>query len=97
MKKIIGYFQKAGNKTVFKKSAAMFNTRRDTTLPHECMHGLGLFHTHRDGTIYDSDQKFVFANGGDDPVHSTDNIMSYRQDRRSTLHWQWKILKRNLK
>ncbi|MFK7002213.1 hypothetical protein V3Q90_16015, partial [Flavobacterium oreochromis] len=86
-----------GNKTIFKKSAVMFNTRRDTTLPHECMHGLGLFHTHADGTIYDSDQKFVFANGGTDPVHSTDNIMSYRQDRRSTLHWQWKILKRNVK
>ncbi|WP_459926232.1 hypothetical protein [Flavobacterium covae] len=86
-----------GNKTIFKKSAVLFNTRRDSTLPHECMHGLGLFHTHADGTIYDSDQKFIFANGGTDPIHSTDNIMSYRKDRKSTLHWQWKILKKNIK
>lgn len=27
------------------------------------MHGLGLFHTHRDRTIYNSDQKFIYANG----------------------------------
>ena len=55
----------------------------------------GLFHTHRDGTIYDLDQKFIFTNGNDDPINATDNIMSYNRIRRSTWHWQWKIIKRN--
>ena len=46
----------------------------------------GLFHTHRDGTIYDLDQKFIFTNGNDDPINATDNIMSYNRIRRSTWH-----------
>ena len=45
---------------------------------------MGLFHTHRDGTIYDSDQKFIFTNGNDDSINATDNIMSYNRIRRST-------------
>lgn len=56
---------------------------------------MGLFHTHRDGTIYDSDQKFIFTNGNDDSINATDNIMSYNRIRRSTWHWQRKIIKRN--
>ena len=29
------------------------------------------------------------------PYIVTDNIMSYNRIRRSTWHWQWKIIKRN--
>lgn len=86
---------KMGNKTIFKKALVLFNTRKDKTLSHEALHTMGLFHTHRDGTIYDSDQKFIFTNGNDDPINATDNIMSYNRIRRSTWHWQWKIIKRN--
>jgi hypothetical protein len=31
-----------------KKAVALFKPRNSKTLPHEAMHGLGLFHTHRD-------------------------------------------------
>ncbi|RZJ50826.1 MAG: hypothetical protein EOO19_02265 [Chryseobacterium sp.] len=87
----------AGTRLIFKKSAALFKTRRDTTLPHECMHGLGLFHTHKDGAINNPDQNFVFAHARTNANSATDNIMSYRQDRSTTWHWQWKILKRNIR
>lgn len=81
--------------SIFKKALVLFNTRKDKTLSHEALHTMGLFDTHRDGTIYDSDQKFIFTNGNDDPINATDNIMSYNRIRRSTWHWQWKIIKRN--
>lgn len=73
----------------------------DTVLAHEVLHGLGLYHTHKD----------------DDPIpnpeilctfekKSTDNYMSYRTvesgaviagDEKNTLwRWQWKIVNPNI-
>jgi hypothetical protein len=42
-------------------------------------------------------QKFVFKHAFYDPVHATDNFMSYNGPlRKSTWHWQWKLLKSSL-
>jgi len=38
---------------------------------------------------------FKGQNGNDAPINATDNIMSYNRIRRSTWHWQRKIIKRN--
>ncbi|MFK7079622.1 hypothetical protein V3470_14380 [Flavobacterium oreochromis] len=58
-----------------KKAVALFNARNSKTLPHEGMHGLGLYHTHRDlthvyidttdpntATIFDKDNRRATVN-----------------------------------
>ncbi len=81
-----------------------------TTLAHETLHGMGLFHTHREKDssgqpnepVVEPDAKFVFKHADfltiTDITKATDNIMSYnRPNRKSTWRWQWEILKRNIK
>jgi hypothetical protein len=76
---------------------------------HEALHGLQLFHTHSD-EITDpitgfptqplkySNIKFIFFFFQDDPPNATDNFMSYRiGEMKTLLHWQWDIIKKNLK
>ena len=42
-------------------------------------------------------QKFVFKHAFYDSLHATDNFMSYNGPlRKSTWHWQWKLLKSSL-
>ncbi|WP_421497831.1 hypothetical protein [Flavobacterium columnare] len=43
-----------------KKNVCLFKIRNDYTLNHEGLHELGLFHTHKDGTITNKNQKFVY-------------------------------------
>ncbi|OWP73992.1 hypothetical protein BWG23_15280, partial [Flavobacterium oreochromis] len=95
----IGEIQINGRaENINKKSVLLSNTRNPMTLPHESMHSLGLFHTHTDDTTYDSNQKFVYHHAHHFPDLATDNYMSYNGIlRKSTWHWQWKILKRNVK
>ncbi|MBK1897034.1 type VI secretion system Vgr family protein [Chryseobacterium paridis] len=85
------------------KNVILFNgiqgaARGNDTISHEGLHGLGLHHTHKDGTpIADADRQFVYANGNNNPTNSTDNIMSYGQKvKKSTWKWQWDIAKGNV-
>ncbi len=91
----------AGNvQEIGKHSVCLYRGRNNNrTLPHEVCHGLGLFHTHIDGSIKDPRQKYVFPKGNsNNPLpQATNNIMSYNGgDRKSTWRWQWQIMKKNL-
>ncbi|MFK7002086.1 hypothetical protein V3I07_14470, partial [Flavobacterium oreochromis] len=79
------------------KNLILFKNRNNYTICHETLHGLGLYHTHRDGTIKESNRKFVYKDARVDPTHATDNIMSYNGSlRKSTWKWQWNIIRKNL-
>ncbi|WP_185117547.1 phage baseplate assembly protein V [Chryseobacterium sp. PMSZPI] len=86
----LGQVQKIGAKNV-----VLFDPRNDTTLNHEVLHGLGLYHTHE--TYFNKDVKFTFQK------YETTNIMSYADsshpsdEKITSWHWQWKIIKRNVK
>ncbi|SFW66049.1 Uncharacterized conserved protein, implicated in type VI secretion and phage assembly [Sinomicrobium oceani] len=73
------------------KNAIMLPARSDTTLAHEGVHGIGLYHTHRDKTpIPESDIKYIYDK------YTTDNIISYARPRKTTWNWQWVIMRRGL-
>lgn len=75
------------------RNLILFNsTRKTTTMAHEGLHGLGLYHTHRDGrgVITQSDREYVYTRG------ETDNIMSYSDNRKSIWNWQKIILRRTI-
>ncbi|MFK7079624.1 hypothetical protein V3470_14390 [Flavobacterium oreochromis] len=79
------------------KNLVLFNSRNDLTLSHEGLHGLSLYHAHRDGVITEPNRKFVYKDARVDPTHATDNIMSYNGSlRKSTWKWQWNIIRKNL-
>ena len=75
----------------------MFLGHTETTIGHECMHGLGLQHS-------------FFGNSFLYKAQKTDNIMDYSHlekdkvtgalsivlDRVSTWYWQWDILNPNI-
>ena len=79
-----------------KKSVVLYPGRDSFTLNHETLHGLGLLHTHADGTVNDSNQKFIFVHSDTDPSRATDNIMSYQPDGKTTWKWQWNIIKKHI-
>jgi hypothetical protein len=86
------------------RGAGGSNPRSNTVLAHEVCHGLGLFHTHVNGSIKDPSQKYTYHYGltdpirtDDDPTKATDNIMSYNQNRKTTWKWQWDIMHNHLK
>jgi hypothetical protein len=60
-----------------------------------------LFHSHADGVINDSRQKYTYHNASSaDPLdvqQSTDNIMSYNLLKKATWRWQWEIMHNNIK
>ncbi len=93
-----GQVQKVGIKNVFLFNGIQGAVRGDDTIAHEGLHGLGLHHTHTDSTpIAQPDRKFVFANGNDFPIKSTNNIMSYgNKTKMSTWKWQWEIVRRKV-
>jgi hypothetical protein len=73
-----------------KRNASLFfpaGGRKVTTMAHEVLHGLSLYHTH------DSpgpNNKYIFKSS------TTDNIMSYSAARYSTWRRQWDIMKGGL-
>ena len=72
----------------FKQNVVLFGNRLSTTLSHEALHGLGLFHTHFDEkVIEEKEKKYVFIKD------TTDNIMSYADSRKTTWYWQWEIVR----
>lgn len=107
---VYGHAQSVGKQVVI-----VYKDRGMTTLTHEILHGLGLYHTHREvdavsgqptkPIIYFND-KFVYHHADhllnltppENILKATDNFMSYnRNDRKITWHWQWKIIRDNIK
>ena len=94
-----GQVENINIKNVFLFNGIQGATRGNDTISHEGLHGLGLFHTHKDGSqpIKNANIKYIFANGNQNPTNSTDNIMSYGQkNKKSTWKWQWDIVKNNV-
>lgn len=93
-----GQVQAISIKNVFLFNGVLGAQRDDKTIAHEGLHGLGLNHTHNDGTpITEISRKFTFANGNVNLLNSTDNIMSYGQGNKiSTWKWQWDIVRSNI-
>lgn len=86
---VLGSVQKIGVKNVFVFSIAKYNM---STVAHEVMHGLGLWHTHvKNRPIEWSQIKYTFEED------KTTNIMSYSNESYSTWQWQWEILNTNIK
>ena len=93
-----GQVQDIAIKNVFLFNGPQGSTRTDKTIAHEGLHGLGLFHTHRNHTpIKNQNIKYIFPNGNVNITNSTDNIMSYGQEnKKSTWKWQWDIVRNNV-
>ncbi len=73
------------------RNVIIFENRNETTLSHEIIHGLGIYHTHKDYKIIPySNQKFTFKE------ESTTNILSYAGTRISSWKWQWQIINSNI-
>lgn len=66
-----------------------------TTLNHECMHGYGLRHTHRNGPIRLPEIEFIYPhiNSVTNPLDATDNVMSYNSKALVLWDWQRKHIK----
>jgi hypothetical protein len=83
----------AAGKLVFRSSVSIFPARDDPTLPHELLHALQLFHTHKGASIsarLQMAQRYIF------PLASTTNVMSYNPDSCYSLwKWQWDIMQEN--
>lgn len=67
------------------KSVVVYQGRNRSTMPHEIMHALGLYHS------FDNNGYLTYK------LHHTDNIMDYThqvpgKERFSTNKWQWIIL-----
>jgi len=72
-------------------NAIMLAGRRDTTLPHEAVHGLGLNHTHKDSSpITEITRKYTFN------LRTTTNVISYAPIRTTLWRWQWQIINSNV-
>ena len=88
----------------FFKNAALYAGRSNNAFCHEALHGLGLYHTHREKKstingrevdtepiIKDSKKKYVYKH------KTTTNVMSYNQPRNyTTWRWQWSIINPNI-
>ena len=74
-----------------KRNVILFDDHGPSTLPHEVLHGLGLYHTHRDETpIFYKNLKYIFDKT------TTTNIMSYSSAKTSSWRWQWNIINPNI-
>ena len=88
----------------FFKNVALYAGRGNNAFCHEALHGLGLYHTHREEKstingrkvdtepiIKDSKKKYVYKH------KTTTNVMSYNQPRNyTTWRWQWSIINPNI-
>ena len=88
----------------FFKNVALYAGRGNNAFCHEALHGLGLYHTHREKKstinrrkvdtepiIKDSKKKYVYKH------KTTTNVMSYNQPRNyTTWRWQWSIINPNI-
>ena len=87
----------------FFKNVALYAGRGNNAFCHEVLHGLGLYHTHREKKeingrevnsepiIKDSKKKYAYKH------KTTTNVMSYNQPRNyTTWRWQWSIINPNI-
>lgn len=90
---VVGNVQAIG-----KHNVNLFDGRGNFTLCHESLHGFGLYHTHKDGTIINNPNiKYIYPNGNPFPTTATDNYMSYSGNiRKSIWNWQIKVVNKNL-
>ncbi len=73
------------------RNAIMFADCDTTTAVHESLHGLGLFHTHRDNfPILTEKIKYLYKRD------TTTNIMSYSSNKNTLWRWQWHIINPNI-
>lgn len=88
----VGQIQEIGVRNLI-----LLPARNERTICHEGLHGLGLYHTHRDGPITEKSIKHTFPNANLLPINkdrATDNYLSYNGvNRKSTWKWQWEIVK----
>jgi type VI secretion system secreted protein VgrG len=88
----------------FLKNLLLFPNKDFCTMNHEGLHGMGLRHSHADSIpIDEADAKYVYPNATNssiqpiaDPIHSTDNVMCYRDVAYTTWQWQWIIMRNNV-
>lgn len=68
-------------------------------LSHEFLHGLGLYHTHKEPTTnLSEEQKRLLKNKRYTHLYlATDNVMSYNTRSTNVWHWQAKIVNPNIK
>ena len=82
-----GHVQDIGIRNV----AVMKNGTSGSTLGHEFMHGMGLYHTHYEFDLtkqMEENRKYVFTD------NATRNVMSYSVDEKEKIYlwrWQWHI------
>lgn len=84
----------------FRKNIILFKDRDEYTLNHEVLHGLGVYHIHRekdrDGNI--TEQKIIYPKKKYIYRHEvTTNVMAYNSNAYSTWRWQWHIINTNIK
>ncbi len=108
---VLGHVDSIGKPTVvlYNPNANSAVPRDLTTLNHETMHGLGLYHTHSEInttpagvfmsfiTIVESQKKFVFPHAFNpplaNPLNATDNVMSYLANAIVLWNWQRAFIK----
>lgn len=98
----LGEVEEIGHKKVvlYKPTGMSTSTPRDlTTLNHETMHGLGLYHTHREGstTIVELEKNYIYVHAFSPTppnlLNATDNVMSYNSNAITLWIWQKKFIK----
>lgn len=75
------------------RNAIMFADCNTPTAVHETLHGLGLYHTHREPTettIINQRKKYVYQRD------TTTNVMSYSLNKKILWRWQWHIINPNI-
>jgi len=85
-------YNASGERVGFSNKSISFLSRDLGTISHEILHGLQLYHTHRDDNLplKHPNIKYIY------PYKGTDNIMTHATVKRTTWHWQWQIIRRNL-
>lgn len=91
------------SKDINEKSVVLFEINNTSpiigVLSHEFLHGLGLYHTHKEPTTnLSEEQKRLLKNKRYTHLNlATDNVMSYNTRLTNVWHWQAKIVNPNIK
>lgn len=73
------------------RNAIIFADCSTSAAVHEVLHGLGLYHTHRDNfPSFDSKIKYLYQRD------TTTNVMSYSLHQNTLWRWQWRIINPNI-
>ncbi|WP_312398269.1 hypothetical protein [Chryseobacterium sp.] len=73
------------------RNAILFADCSTSAAVHEVLHGLGLYHTHRDNyPTFDSKIKYLYQRD------TTTNVMSYSLHQNILWRWQWHLINPNI-